>query len=141
MISVCHKQDLENCLAQSIVSCRLREILAKAGIPESEPIKLSIKCVDTDMDVITDYEIPTTIPPVPVAATETDFDQEIKNFLDQAETDHGLLSALSKSDPLPDGTTNRTFDVTFESSCQTSNVMVTGCCITTGNPPHCRVCS
>ncbi|MDJ0742146.1 MAG: hypothetical protein QNJ32_02160 [Xenococcaceae cyanobacterium MO_167.B27] len=119
MIPVSNKQELEDCLAQCIVSGGLRNILAKAGIPESEPAKLNIKCVDIDLDVVKDYEIPMTSPQASVTPTETNCEQEIKDFLNQAETDHGLLSLLSalpKSDPLPDGTTRRHFDWIVESS-------------------------
>lgn len=111
MISVSNKQELELCLDRSVISCGLREILAKAGIPESEPAKLSIKCGDTD--VITDYEIPTTSPQVPVTPTEIDFEQEIKDFLDQSEIFQGLLSALPKTNPSPEGTTETSFTLTL----------------------------
>ena len=140
MISVCNKQKLETILAQFMQSGELRRILAKAGIPESEPVKLSIKCVDTDMDIITDYDIPTTSPEVPVTPTEIDFEREIKDFLTQSETSPDLLSALPKSDLLPDGTTGTTFKWTFKSSRKTKNYTFAGCCITPGNPEKCRAC-
>ena len=128
MISVCDKQKLEMILDQFMQSAELRRILAKAGIPESEPVKLSIKRVDTDMEVITDYDILTTSLEVPVAPTEIDFEREIKDFLDQAETDYGLLSALPKSEPLLEGTTRTTFECTFNSPLKTKTVVFSDCC-------------
>ncbi len=113
-------EEVKDCLAKCIVSGGLsgglRKILAKAGIPESEPAKLNIKCVDIDLDVVKDYEIPITTPQVSVTPTETNCEQEIKDFLNQAETDHGLLSALPKSDPSTDGSTRTSFEFTLDSS-------------------------
>lgn len=133
MISVCNKQKLETILDQFMYSAELRRILAKAGIPESEPVKLSIKC--GDMDVITDYEIPTTSPQFPFAPIETDFEQEMKILLDRAEDSHGFLSKLPPSDKLSGGTTKTFFQLVFKSSSRTIEFGRT-CC---GTYP-CRDC-
>jgi hypothetical protein len=125
-------QELEKRLAQCLECGGLREILAKAGIPESEPVKLSIK--SGDMDVITDYVIPTTNPPVPVTPTKIDFNKEIRNFLDDAESFNFLLSALPPSEELPGETLKTSFKFNFKSSSMIIESQGS-CC---GRP--CRIC-
>ena len=89
------------------------------------------------MDVVTDYTIPETTHPVPDPLTPIDFDQKILDFLDQAETSHGLLSALPKSDPLPDESTKTSFQLTVktvDSPCKI--IMFRSCC----TPAGCPIC-
>jgi hypothetical protein len=140
MSSEFNQKQLEAILDQCCVSGELRYILAKEGIPECEPTTLSIKCVDNDMEVITGYQIPTTTPSVPVSPSKIDFEREIKDLIDQCENSHGLLSALPKPDPSPEGTTKTSFDVTFANPTITRLVRMTntcpcpitgsGCCVT-----------
>jgi hypothetical protein len=132
MSSEFNQQELEACLAQCLKCGGLREILAKAGIPENEPVTLSIKSGDIEViDLITDYEIPITNPLVPVIPTEIDFDQEIRDFLNQAESCHDLLSLLPPSEKLSDGTIKNPFQLDFKPSSMTSQKS-SGCVC--GNP-------
>jgi hypothetical protein len=122
-------QEVKTRLDECMEDGKLREILAKEGISESEPTTLNIICIDNDnMNVIKDYEIPPTNPKVPVTPIEINFDQEIKDWLDRAETDNRLLTALPKSDPLPDGTTKTDFNCIFNSSPKTKSVNFADCC-------------
>lgn len=133
MSSEFNQQDLEACLAKCLECGGLREILAKAGIPENEPVTLNIK--SGDMDVITDYEVPITSPSVPVTPTKIDFDfdQEIRDFLDQAEISHGLLSLLPPSEKLSDGTIKNPVQFDFKPSSIT--IKKSSSCVC-GSPPR-----
>ena len=134
MSSELNQQELEACRAKCLECGGLREILAKAGIPENEPVTLSIKSGDMDViDLITDYEIPITSPLVPVTPTEINFDQEIKDFLNQAESCYDLLSLLPPSEKLPDGTIENPFQFDFKPSSMTSQKS-SGCICR--NPPR-----
>lgn len=124
MSSEFNQQELEACLAQCLKCGGLREILAKAGIPENEPVQLSIKYIDRD--VVTDYEIPTTTPQPPASPTEIDFDQEMKTFLNRVPT--SLLDELTRSEPLTNGTTSKPFEWTFKSSVKTIVSQRRVCC-------------
>lgn len=88
-------QEVKDRLAQSLESGELRKILYRQEIQQDEPVLLSIKVGDTD--VVQGYNIPTIIPPVAVPQTQISFDEEMKNFLNDAETSHGLLNALYPS--------------------------------------------
>lgn len=92
MCCVPNKKELEAILAKCMQSGELRAILAKQGIPTDQPVKLSIKFYDTQL--ITAYEIPIISPPVAVDPTETNFDQEMKDFLNKCQDDYGLLNAM-----------------------------------------------
>ncbi|MGB5594822.1 MAG: hypothetical protein WBM62_12410 [Crocosphaera sp.] len=132
MSSEFNQKQLEAILDQCCVSGELRYILAKEGIPECEPTTLSIKCVDNDMEVITDYEIPTTSPEVSVPPTECDFEREIKDLIDQCENSHNFLSELPKSDSLPDGSTKTSFNLSFKSPIKKIDVLFATCCTWAG---------
>lgn len=100
-------QEVKTRLDECMEDGKLREILAKEGIPQSEPTTLSIICIDNNnMDVITDYEILTISPEVPVTPTEIDFEREINDFLDHTEASHGLLGKLPMSDQKQTGRGN-----------------------------------
>jgi len=126
------QQELELRLEKCIASGKLREILANAGIPKCRPVQLSIKCIDSDTDVIKDYVIPT------INSRVGDFEQEMREFFDQAEEapDIQLLSAFPKSDPSSDGTTKTHFISTFTFSKTTITFRFGICC----NQFTCRIC-
>lgn len=131
----CDRENLKKILDQCFVSGELRKILAKEGIAESDPATISIKCLDNDMEVVTDYCIPTTTPEVAATSTNPGFEKEITDFLDQAESSFGLLSELPKSAPLPKGNTKTNFQWTFKGPNQERLVAAGICC-----NPICRSC-
>jgi hypothetical protein len=104
------QEKLEECLARSINSCGLEDVLAVAGIQAGETVTLQINHDDA---TLVEHKLLIENHNVDVAQTKTDFEQEMKSFLKRAEKSHGLLSALPKSDPCDDGRTETPFTFTF----------------------------
>jgi hypothetical protein len=131
------QQKLELSLAKSLIGCRLREILANAGVPANKAVTLHIKQGE---ETILSREIPINLN-VAFAQTQNDFEEEIIAFFDKAEASFGLLSALHNFDPHSEESTRIpiefTFDIGSPKSGKPPNLQyrLAGCTICNDPPP------
>lgn len=107
-------QEVESRLAECVTTLRLRDILANAGIPADESIKLSLKC--GGKDIVQDIKIPTICPSTVIEKRPIDLAEEIKCFLNLAEREKSLLGMLPQNESSPsfDGTTETIVELTIK---------------------------
>lgn len=106
-----NEQELQSCLAKSVIVCGLRDILTKMGIQADETIKFHIKYND---EILVSQEIPKKSPKIVVVRQTTDFVEEIIDFFNRAEAFAGLLSMLPTSPPSMDGITETQYQLIFD---------------------------
>jgi hypothetical protein len=100
------QENLRERLDRSINGYGLSKMLSNLGITAEESVELVIK---QGNNTVVRHKILIESHNVDVSKTEINFEQDIINFLKQAESDHGLLSAFPKADPCSDGSTKTPF--------------------------------
>jgi hypothetical protein len=104
------QENLKERLDRSVNGSGLSNILSNLGITAEESVELIIK---QGNNTIGRHKILLESHNGDVSEAEINLEQDMKNFLRQAEFDHGLLSALPKADPRSDGSTETPFTFTF----------------------------
>ena len=119
-------QVLETALAQSLESGEFRRILVNIGIPVQADVLLRItNCTGI---IIDDFEIPKTNQQYAADLSGTNFYQALKDFFDAAEENFSLLDALPQCNPLPDGTAESAFVLTFKFNDNEEKQFSIACC-------------
>ena len=107
MISVCHKQNLDSLLAKSLEynGELLMTMLQSIGTKSGDPVEFSIQRDNGEILGSCQFTIPEKSPIIDDNQLTIDLENTIKTCLEMWENKHRLLSALPKSEPSADGTT------------------------------------
>ncbi len=116
MISVCNKQDLNSLLAESIERDGelLMNMLQSIGTKSGDPVEFSIQGDNGEILGSFDFIIPEKSPINDTVQPKIDLENTVTEFLNLAEEKYALLSALPKSEPSTDGTTETLYIITVK---------------------------
>ena len=116
MIPVCNQQDLNSLLAESIERDGelLMNMLQSIGTKSGDPVEFSIQGDNVEILGSFDFIIPEKSPINDTVQPKIDLENTVTEFLNLAEEKYALLSALPKSEPSTDGTTETLYRITVK---------------------------